>query len=68
MKIDGTESSGSEISKNAQFRAICPSPSILSFVEDNVITHLTYMSTATLTVSFSTVNCMIFFQKSLFSY
>lgn len=27
-----------ELSKNAQFRAIRPSPSILSFVEDNVIT------------------------------
>ena len=26
-----------EMSKNAQFRAIKPSPSILSFVEDNVI-------------------------------
>lgn len=26
-----------EMSKNAQFRAIQPSPSILSFVEDNVI-------------------------------
>lgn len=26
-----------EISKNAQFRAIQPSPSILSFVEENVI-------------------------------
>lgn len=26
-----------EISKNAQFRAIQPSPSILSYVEDNVI-------------------------------
>lgn len=26
-----------EMSKNAQFRAIQPSPSILSFVEDNVM-------------------------------
>lgn len=26
-----------EVSKNAQFRAIEPSPAILSFVEDNVI-------------------------------
>lgn len=26
-----------EMSKNAQFRAIKPSPSMLSFVEDNVI-------------------------------
>lgn len=26
-----------EMSKNAQFRAIQPSPSILSFVEDNVL-------------------------------
>ncbi|PHT44762.1 hypothetical protein CQW23_13920 [Capsicum baccatum] len=26
-----------EMSKNAQFRAICPSPSILSFVEDNLL-------------------------------
>lgn len=26
-----------KLSKNAQFRAIQPSPSILSFVEDNVI-------------------------------
>ncbi|XP_060208697.1 uncharacterized protein LOC132636049 [Lycium barbarum] len=26
-----------ELSKNAQFRSICPSPSILSFVEDNLL-------------------------------
>ncbi|XP_047269459.1 uncharacterized protein LOC107873417 isoform X1 [Capsicum annuum] len=26
-----------EMSKNAQFRAICPSPSVLSFVEDNLL-------------------------------
>jgi len=33
---DKSEEKDSEISKNAQFRAIQPSPSILSFVEDNV--------------------------------
>ncbi|KAL1558780.1 hypothetical protein AAHA92_09205 [Salvia divinorum] len=37
VKIDETESNGSEMSKNAQFRAICPSPSILSFVQDNLL-------------------------------
>lgn len=31
------ESSGFEMSKNAQFRAIRPSPSIISFVEDNLL-------------------------------
>ncbi|XP_057780866.1 uncharacterized protein LOC130999359 isoform X1 [Salvia miltiorrhiza] len=36
-KVDETESSGSQMSKNAQFRAICPSSSILSFVEDNLL-------------------------------
>ncbi|XP_057789812.1 uncharacterized protein LOC131006669 [Salvia miltiorrhiza] len=36
-KMDETESSGSQMSKNAQFRAICPSSSILSFVEDNLL-------------------------------
>lgn len=35
-KIDLAENTGVEMSKNAQFRAIRPSPSILSFVEDNV--------------------------------
>lgn len=44
VKIDKTESSDFEMSKNAQFRAIRPSPSVLSFVEDNVKIHLTYMS------------------------
>lgn len=34
-KIDLEEKA--EMSKNAQFRAIQPSPSILSYVEDNVI-------------------------------
>lgn len=37
LKIHKTESSDFEISKNAQFRAIRPSPSILSFVEDNLL-------------------------------
>lgn len=37
-KKEDTENNKSvEMSKNAQFRAIKPSPSILSFVEDNVI-------------------------------
>ncbi|PIM98311.1 putative GTPase [Handroanthus impetiginosus] len=35
-KIDSAENSV-EMSKNAQFRAIRPSPSILSFVEDNLL-------------------------------
>lgn len=34
---DSVEKNDAEMSKNAQFRAIRPSPSILSFVEDNVI-------------------------------
>lgn len=37
VKIDKTESSDFEMSKNAQFRAIRPSSSILSFVEDNLL-------------------------------
>ncbi|KAG8387930.1 hypothetical protein BUALT_Bualt02G0072500 [Buddleja alternifolia] len=37
MKKDLEENSGVEMSKNAQFRAIRPSSSILSFVEDNLL-------------------------------
>ncbi|KAG6418065.1 hypothetical protein SASPL_120264 [Salvia splendens] len=37
VKIDETESIGFEMSKNAQFRAITPSSSILSFVQDNLL-------------------------------
>ncbi|KAL2555949.1 uncharacterized protein Fot_00688 [Forsythia ovata] len=34
---DSADTNGAEMSKNAQFRAIRPSPSILSFVEDNFL-------------------------------
>ncbi|XP_004240403.1 uncharacterized protein [Solanum lycopersicum] len=34
---DSAKTKNVELSKNAQFRAICPSPSILSFVEDNLL-------------------------------
>lgn len=37
QKKESDENKDVEISKNAQFRAIQPSPSILSFVEENVI-------------------------------
>ncbi|XP_052187416.1 uncharacterized protein LOC127798124 isoform X2 [Diospyros lotus] len=36
-KEDTEKNKSTEISKNAQFRAIKPSPSILSFVEDNLL-------------------------------
>lgn len=36
-KEDAEKNESVEMSKNAQFRAIKPSPSVLSFVEDNVM-------------------------------
>ena len=37
QKEDSDTEEDTELSKNAQFRAIQPSPSIISFVEENVI-------------------------------
>ncbi|XP_057780871.1 uncharacterized protein LOC130999359 isoform X4 [Salvia miltiorrhiza] len=52
-KVDETESSGSQMSKNAQFRAICPSSSILSFVEDNAFRNkLEFFAAAKISSSF----------------
>lgn len=43
-KNEDPKTNNVELSKNAQFRAIRPSPSILSFVEDNVISfHISFM-------------------------
>ncbi|XP_041996082.1 uncharacterized protein LOC121746213 isoform X2 [Salvia splendens] len=53
VKIDETESIGSEMSKNAQFRAISPSSSILSFVQDNAFRNkLEFFAAAKISSSF----------------
>ncbi|XP_047944843.1 uncharacterized protein LOC125191344 isoform X2 [Salvia hispanica] len=53
VKIHETESVGSEISKNAQFRAISPSSSILSFVQDNAFRNkLEFFAAAKISSSF----------------
>ncbi|XP_041991281.1 uncharacterized protein LOC121742255 isoform X2 [Salvia splendens] len=53
VKIDETESIGFEMSKNAQFRAITPSSSILSFVQDNAFRNkLEFFAAAKISSSF----------------